>query len=61
MNYIIYTKHYYTFVLLGNKVQTDPPTVPVSSLFKDHVYPIGEIHEYPLDEYVNSYSYLKIE
>ncbi|KAK4051834.1 Methionine aminopeptidase 2 [Microbotryomycetes sp. JL201] len=27
-------------------VQTEPPTVPVSSFFKNGVYPIGECHDY---------------
>ncbi|KAL1933883.1 hypothetical protein VTP01DRAFT_7973 [Rhizomucor pusillus] len=28
------------------KVQTEPPTVPVSKLFPDKVYPVGETHDY---------------
>lgn len=28
------------------KTQTEPPTVPVASIFTSHVYPEGETHEY---------------
>jgi hypothetical protein len=30
----------------GATVQTEPPTVPVSDLFKDGVFPIGEEQDY---------------
>lgn len=30
----------------GPKIQTEPPTVPVSKIFPSHVYPFGEIHDY---------------
>ena len=33
------------------KTQTEPPTVPVSKLFSNGVFPEGETHEYR-DEYV---------
>lgn len=31
----------------GAAVQTDPPTVAIEDLFPDHVYPEGQIMEYP--------------
>lgn len=31
----------------GVKQQTDPPTVPVSELFPDGNFPVGQIMEYP--------------
>lgn len=31
----------------GMKQQTDPPTVPVSELFPDGNFPIGQLMEYP--------------
>lgn len=30
--------------------QTNPPTKPMVELFKEHVYPIGEIQKYPIDD-----------
>lgn len=36
----------------GPKTQTEPPTVPVSKIYTNKVYPVGECHDY-----VNEYSY----
>jgi len=30
------------------KIQTDPPTVPVSELFPDGIFPVGQIMEHPI-------------
>ena len=34
----------------GPKEQTDPPTVPVSELFPNKIFPHGEEVEYPPDK-----------
>lgn len=33
----------------GPKTQTEPPTVPVSKIYTNKVYPVGECHDY-IDE-----------
>lgn len=30
----------------GPKTQTEPPTVPVSKIYTNKVYPMGELHDY---------------
>lgn len=30
----------------GPKTQTEPPTVPVSKIYTNKVYPLGELHDY---------------
>ena len=34
----------------GPKMQTDPPSIPVSELFADGNFPEGEICKYPVDQ-----------